>query len=828
MQAVKEKEQLQKIVDSWKDSSKNLWKLVDSGMSSTSKVGLGYEIKSNDETDSFKGVPHPLTGDYTPKPQQEIDESLYVYGKKGPQKPEISVSDDTFSENSVTTNEKVVSEPKPTEVEPSCKMAREAELKKQRVFNTGNGVAKPVWNNANMVNHANHFIPRPVRLIVVRQNVRSVRPNVNTVRANVNSVRTRMFIQSDHPHIKNMEGQRPIDSRTLRHMTDLVGYSSWLLRMKLVASFRTSLDKLKTQLNHRVKIIRSDNGTEFKNKDILEFCRNNGIKQEYSNARTPQQNGVAERMNRILIENQTNPHAGTSEVTNSAGTLQTPNANASEEEDELRSLLLEDAYSIGLSKNTPEILAFRRELDELAPKHLREVPKNKATNMPELTIFNKPQKGIFNEASYDDEGAHALEEPKKISKALKEDSWVKAMQEELLIVIELQQVTPKTSHLNVVKRIFKYLKGKPNLGLWYPRESSFDLEAYSDSDYDGANHDRKSITGGCQFLRSRLISWQCKKQTIVATSTTEAEYVALQVALITKADSLETELKQTKLTMGKELVKLVKKVKKKEDVLKKRHVVLPDSEDEDAEISSKQGRNLQEEGLDEMVASQRSKSVDKGKRYKRRKESKGKDIDAGFEDISTGFKDIVLEALNKLKLVAWKETAKQVHLDALLAKRLAEEEELTEQQKKRKTQVQFEAQVYTEEDRDAIRAKLEANAKFTKDVLGKDLSNKILQNNVDLVKQQKEHSWYMSFGAMLQDYKRGSLFELYRLVICRNMEQIVLKKLIDRVLLSDLMTMFDPPLNEDAIWSLPLQQKMISWRYYDKCAVHCLTLEACK
>ncbi|GKF22740.1 hypothetical protein Tco_0075062, partial [Tanacetum coccineum] len=61
-------------------------------------------------------------------------------------------------------------------------------------------------------------------------------------------------------------------------------------------------------------------------------------------------------------------------------------------------------------------------------------------------------------------------------------------------------VTPKTSHLNAVKRIFKYLKGKPNLGLWYPRESPFDLESFSDSDYGGSNLDRKSITGGCQFL----------------------------------------------------------------------------------------------------------------------------------------------------------------------------------------------------------------------------------------------------------------------------------------------------------------------------------------
>ncbi|GJZ93022.1 hypothetical protein Tco_0665087 [Tanacetum coccineum] len=278
MKVVKEKEQLQKTLDSWKDSSKNLWRLINSGMSSNNKLGLGYEIQSNNEvlsyeeemnfsvfncskedsvgkplysrfikTNDFKGVPHPLSGDYTPTPQEEIDESLYVYGKKGPQEPEPNVSDDrsskystcqsndsaesigTSSEHSVdleydisrvpskvyvskpiTTNEKGVSGPKSKEVEPSCvshiksprqpikdqstpkvnrknwnakmerelgegysftkkkcfvcgslshlikdcdyyekKMAREAEFKKQRVFNTGNGVAKPVWTNAN-------------------------------------------------------------------------------------------------------------------------------------------------------------------------------------------------------------------------------------------------------------------------------------------------------------------------------------------------------------------------------------------------------------------------------------------------------------------------------------------------------------------------------------------------------------------------------------------------------------------------------------------------------------------------------------------------------
>ncbi|GJS19145.1 putative ribonuclease H-like domain-containing protein [Tanacetum coccineum] len=71
------------------------------------------------------------------------------------------------------------------------------------------------------------------------------------------------------------------------------------------------------------------------------------------------------------------------------------------------------------------------------------------------------------------------------------------------------QVTPKTSHLHAVKRIFRYLKGQPKLGLWYPRDSPFDLEAFSDSDYAGASLDRKSTTGGCQFLGKRLISWQC-------------------------------------------------------------------------------------------------------------------------------------------------------------------------------------------------------------------------------------------------------------------------------------------------------------------------------
>nr|GEX25265.1 hypothetical protein [Tanacetum cinerariifolium]GEX62341.1 hypothetical protein [Tanacetum cinerariifolium] len=75
---------------------------------------------------------------------------------------------------------------------------------------------------------------------------------------------------------------------------------------------------------------------------------------------------------------------------------------------------------------------------------------------------------------------------------------------ELVCACAHLQVTPKVSHLHAVKRIFRYLKGKPNLGLWYPKDSPFDLVAYLDSDYAGASLDRKSTTGGCQFFGSGL------------------------------------------------------------------------------------------------------------------------------------------------------------------------------------------------------------------------------------------------------------------------------------------------------------------------------------
>ncbi|GJX04878.1 hypothetical protein Tco_0190794 [Tanacetum coccineum] len=300
--------------------------------------------------------------------------------------------------------------------------------------------------------------------------------------------------------------------------------------------------------------------------------------------------------------------------------------------------------------------------------------------------------------------------------------------------------------------------------------------------------------------------------------------------LISRIDSLETDLKQTKLTMGNAIVKLVKKVKKLEGLLKKRNVVLSEEEEEEPEA---QGRKSQDDPLASLVqgmvtpsttkvdasgeeqvedispntleaaktlsrvASLKPKSIDKGRRYKRRQETKGKKVVSSLdfqEEVDTGAEQVnTAEGVNtgsiKLSTVSAKkstpspdkgqregkahmiseetpkkskeqilqeeaslaegirldslqeeEEAKQIHLDSLLSQRIAEEEELNEQQKKRKAQVQFEAQHYTDEDWDLIRAKIEANAELSKSMLGSELQGEdFAKKTVDLVNQRKKY-----------------------------------------------------------------------------------------
>ncbi|GKC04663.1 putative ribonuclease H-like domain-containing protein [Tanacetum coccineum] len=626
------------------------------GGSSNEEDSIGKPLYSRfTKTNDFKGVPHPLSGDYTPKPQEEIDDSLYVYGKKGPQKPEISVSDESSSEHSTcqsndsegscentsehsfetesesldepnemsksrleVTNEKDVSAPNTKEVEPSCvshiktprqplkdndthkvnrkswndmmkrelgdgysftkkkcfvcgslnhlikdcdyyekKMAREAEVK--RVVNTGNGVTKPVWTNANRINHSNNFVPRSVQLNTGRPKVNSVRPNINTGRTNISSGRPKVNtvspkVNSVRPTSNSISPKRPQMDQINQRRDFSKSYSSvrrpfakstaQMAHTNAVMGSWGSADQPPEEMVDRGIFDSGCSGYMKGNKDQLEdFKEFNGG--SVSLEKKPNVKGVGYRWCLIFdeltdfyellfcyLENQAN-NAGISEETNSAGTSQTPESIASEEKDEEVELIVvpsavkipEDKDSLTEpqkemkdSSNNPKIQAFRRDTHSVNTGS-KTVNTGRLDHddslMPELEIFHKLETGIFDEASYDEEGvitdfnslpteievsptptlrihsihpksqilgdpksavqtrskvqnksgAHALlshthkqqrnnhkdqqhcffacflsqEEPKKITEALQDDSWVQAMQEELL-QFKLQQV----------------------------------------------------------------------------------------------------------------------------------------------------------------------------------------------------------------------------------------------------------------------------------------------------------------------------------------------------------------------------------------------------
>ncbi|GJU51801.1 copia protein [Tanacetum coccineum] len=89
------------------------------------------------------------------------------------------------------------------------------------------------------------------------------------------------------------------------------------------------------------------------------------------------------------------------------------------------------------------------------------------------------------------------------------------------------QAKPTEKHLQAVKRIFRYLKGTINMGLWYSKDTDMSLTAYADADHAGCQDTRRSISGSAQFLGDKLVSWSSKKQKSIAISSTEAVCIAL-------------------------------------------------------------------------------------------------------------------------------------------------------------------------------------------------------------------------------------------------------------------------------------------------------------
>ncbi|GJS29901.1 ribonuclease H-like domain-containing protein [Tanacetum coccineum] len=444
------------------------------GMKAIKRKRTIAENKDN----NFIGVPHPLYEDYTPKHRGKFDDSLYVNGKKGPQKHEISDSDDNSTEHSTCqSNDSEGSFGNPSE--------HSSESESESIS-----------------------VPNEMSTIVYYNLMKKV--------------------VSDQKKIltKNIEDRGG--------SVTFGGSKGYITGKGRIRVGNLDFDSC------------IDNGRNLRIGICLNSVEEQGNKQSISNCQeTSLPKGVAEIMNMTLIE--------------AARTMLTD------------SLLPTTFWAEAVST---ACYIFNREED--AAEELIVVPTVEVavSPIPTLRIHNiHPQSQILGDLKSSVQkleaeckqhsGAHTLFRLQQVWIPSRSTSWSKVKQKtdgifisqdkyvaDMLKKFDLASVktaitpmetkmaltkdeeadevdvTPKTSHLNAVKRIFKYLKGKPNLGLWYPRESSFDLEAYSDSDYAGANLDRKSITGGCQFLGSRLISWQCKKQTIVATSTTEAEYVA--------------------------------------------------------------------------------------------------------------------------------------------------------------------------------------------------------------------------------------------------------------------------------------------------------------
>ncbi|GJW80152.1 hypothetical protein Tco_0144127 [Tanacetum coccineum] len=191
------------------------------------------------------------------------------------------------------------------------------------------------------------------------------------------------------------------------------------------------------------------------------------------------------------------------------------------------------------------------------------------------------------------------------------------------------------------------------------------------------------------------------------------ELMVLVPNLVTRVTSLEKKLKETKHTLGNAVLKLVKKVKSLEIALKRKSkkVIMSASEDEEPEG--------QREGKAQMVEED-IQATHKTKEQIRQKEAR-------------------LEEAIRLQAQMDEEVAKQIHLDKMVAKRVQEEQELSEQQLKRKAEVQEAAQFYTKEDWDTIRAKLKANTEVVKSLQGESISNDdFAKRMVEMINEKKK------------------------------------------------------------------------------------------
>nr|GEV23757.1 retrovirus-related Pol polyprotein from transposon TNT 1-94 [Tanacetum cinerariifolium] len=132
---------------------------------------------------------------------------------------------------------------------------------------------------------------------------------------------------------------------------------------------------------------------------------------------------------------------------------------------------------------------------------------------PRGIFINQSKYALESLKKYDFESCDPVDTPMMEKSKLDEDKEGKAR--------------PTEKHIHAVKRIFGYLRGTVNRGLWYPKDSSVALTAFADADHAGCQDTRRSTSGSLQFLRERLISWSSKRKKSATISSTKAEYIAL-------------------------------------------------------------------------------------------------------------------------------------------------------------------------------------------------------------------------------------------------------------------------------------------------------------
>ncbi|GJW81249.1 putative ribonuclease H-like domain-containing protein [Tanacetum coccineum] len=557
---------------------------------------------------------------------------------------------------------------------------------KQRVFNNGNGVAKPVWNNANRVNHANYFVPRPVQLNAVRPNSNFVRPNVNTGRENVNSVRpnvnigranvnsVRQNVNSVRSNVNTVRFKKLVPTSNSNSFSPVrpreIG--ALLLRPQQVIIGGT-LDQ--TPIDHPLKNMEDrgifDSGCSAHmtgNKDHLddfEECKGGSVtfggskgyitgkgrirvgNLEFDSVSFVKELGhfnlfsisqICDKQHKVLF-------------TKTECLVVSPDFKMPDENQILLKVPRQhNMYSFDMKTPAPtkdyacliakatsdESKLWHRRLGHINFKNLNKLVKgNLVRGLPSKVFRNDHtcvacQKGKQHKASCKAKLERTITEPlHTLHMDLFGPTSVKSINHASYCLVITDDCTrfswvfflatkDETSGIlqNFIRQIENQLNHRVKIirsdnGTEFKNRDMLEFCGNKGIKQEYSNARTPQQNGVAERMNRTLIE---AARTMLADSLLPTTFWAEAVStacyifnrLITKVDRLEKELKpRLKLDHGQysNCRNPVKKVKKMEVVLKRRHVVLTDSEDEDAKNSSKQGRNLQEEGLDKMVRS---------------------------------------------------------------------------------------------------------------------------------------------------------------------------------------------------------------------------------